>query len=124
MSMNSSEAQHDIWHMALLWFEVSYLMELRGRDRSRLQRIAAEASDLAEQHPLQCCPEMQFLVPAYSQQKKLSGGEVAALMVVCLWLLHGEREDLCGSLLDGFPELRDALQLAPKEEGGQSADAR
>jgi len=104
-------AQSDELKMAVLWYGVEMLPRLRSLPIVRLNELTYQASQISEQQPLHLCQEPQFVIPAWDPNKKLTGGQVIALMVFGLWVTCGENEDMAAALANRWP-VREAVKLA------------
>lgn len=102
--------------MAVLWHGVAFLPKLRELPRAQLQQACDQASALSGERVLHVQPDassQEFELVTFPWHKKLSGAQVIAVMVFGLWVLMGEREEMCSALVEAWP-IRDALILAPR----------
>src|SRR5690349_652955 len=97
--------------MAVMWHGVEMLPKLRSLAIVRLNEVTYQAARISEQQPLHLCQEPQFVIRAWEPGKKLTGGQVIALMVFGLWVTCGENEELAAALADKWP-VREAVKLA------------
>lgn len=112
--MDKTNAQ--ILRMAVMWYGAGFLPKLRVLPIDDLEKVLKEAGDCSMRSPLHLMHKPEFSVPSWSEEK-LTGGQVIALMVFGLFVRLGEREKLAGPLMNSWPEIRQALVLAPKGGG-------
>jgi len=85
---------------AIMWHGAAFLPRLRQMPYVLVQKIAEQANQHSLEFPLHLAgPKDKFSVPLW--QEKLSGAQVIALLVTCLWVLCGEREEMCEGLVRG-----------------------
>lgn len=99
----------ETWRQAVMWHGAAMLPSLRRLPEETLDAILQEAGELNLTEPLFYIHTPQLLVPSYSQ-KKLTGGQVTALLVFGLWVKCGESE-LAFCMLKDWPEIREAVFL-------------
>lgn len=101
--------------MAVMWHGVAFLPHLRAMKFEALRAVCNVASDLSGQRVLHMQPDVssrEFEIEGFPWHNKLSGAQVIAVMVYGLWVLCGEREEMCSSLVEAWP-IREALILSP-----------
>lgn len=101
---------------AIMWHGVAFLPRLRAMPFEQLRLACTQASDLSGERVLHMRPDaasQEFELLAFPWHRKLSGAQVIAVMVFGLWVLCGEREEMCSGLVEAWP-IRDALFLAPR----------
>jgi len=103
------------WRWAVMWHGVSMLPRLRGMSPESLKRLLDEANEHNMSEPLHFCHGPRFVVPSWGA-RKLTGGQVTALLVFGLWVMVGEKEQMASCLLDGWPEIKMACLLAREKE--------
>ncbi len=91
-------------------YGAAYLPRLRNLPRQHVQAIAEQASSESDRAPLHQTSEAIFHVPAWDPDKKLTGGQVLTLLVLSLWVLCGENEQVAAPLLESWP-IREILLL-------------
>jgi len=97
---------------AIMWHGAAFLPRLRQMPYVLVQKIAEQANQHSLEFPLHLAgPKDKFSVPLW--QEKLSGAQVIALLVTCLWVLCGEREDMCEGLVKAWP-IREIVTLNSK----------
>jgi len=109
--------------MAVLWHGVAFLPALRALPREQLQAACDQASALSGEHVLHMRPDastQQFELTAFPWKNKLSGAQIIAVLVFGLFVLCGEREEMCSGLVEAWP-IREALILAPRSIVGRCA---
>lgn len=111
----SGSCNEHFWHQAVMWYGVGMLPRLRELSWEKRQQVMLEASEHSYREPLHFCQQAQFIVPSWGD-KKLSGGQVCALMVFGLWVQMGEREEMCSGLVHDWPEIRMACNLTGRIE--------
>lgn len=111
-----------VFGQMIMWHGVSMLPALRAMSDESLESLIREAAEKNLIEPLHLAATPQFVLPT-NGDKKLTGGEVIAIMIFGSWVLHGERhsqaiglkgtpdESLCGGLVHNWPEIRDALMI-------------
>ncbi len=111
---------HDVWHQAVMWHGVGMLPGLREMSWADRKQMLLEADEHNNKEPLFFCKKPQFLVPTWTTHL-LTGGQVCALLVFGLWVQVGEREEMCGSLVHDWPEIKIACALvgAPQAMAAQ-----
>lgn len=96
---------------AVMFHGASMLRRLRAMTFNEVNDIAIQAGEHNLTFPLHLAtPKDKFDVPAWSD-KSLSGAQVIALMVMSLWVLCREKEELCTALVETWP-IREAVVLA------------
>lgn len=100
--------------MAVMWYMVGQLPELRKYPYALVKQITEEASQLSAENALHLVHTKEYVVPSWGPQK-LSGGQVISLMVAGLWVLCGEDECIAHPVVDQWP-IREALALCGKKE--------
>lgn len=97
---------------AVMFHGAAMLPRLRTMPREQVQKVAQEAGDISLGYPLHMAGRKTFMVPSWGE-KELSGMQVVALMVFGLWVLCGEREEMCSALVESWP-IREAVLLCSK----------
>lgn len=93
------------------------LPRLRGMTRAQLVAVTSEASEVSGQVPIHMHPVATLNVPLWSA-RPLTGGQVAALMTMGLWVLCNEDENIAAPLVESWP-IREALILCDGPDGGR-----
>jgi len=112
--MNSDETALRI---AIMWYGASMLPILRRKTKEEISSLLKEVQEISGEHPVHLIREEKFVCPSFSKDKKLSGGQVMALMVFGLYVVLGERDELAGGLIDNWPEIKQAKLLV---DGGKT----
>jgi len=108
--------QSEPWRIAIMNYGADMLARFRQMDFDQRQKVLDEAVEISMREPLHFCHEPQFTVPSWGNQK-LSGGQVAALMVFGLWVQCGEDEKAAsGLIIDWGPEIKQACAVAALRE--------
>ena len=102
---------------ALFSYCLSFVPKLRGLPEDEILMIAKECSDIALENPLYYINEPKFEL-SFLAGRKFTGLQVMALMISCLWVLCGEREDVAGGLVHRYPWLKDVSKLL-SDDGGE-----
>lgn len=108
--------------MSIMWHGVAFLPYLRELPFDQLKLACTQASDLSGERVLHMNPDassQEFELSAFPWHKKLSGAQVITVMVFGLWVLCGERGEMCSALVEAWP-IRDALFLAPRPATAES----
>ena len=116
------ESAVELFHMSVMCYGVGMIPALRGMSNETLDALILQARAESLVHPLDMCPEAQFVLPT-NGSTKLTGAEVTAILVFGLWVRWGENESqqmglgtpeesLAGMLLSDWPEINEALLLA------------
>ncbi len=87
----------------IIFYGAAYLPRLRDLPRHQVKTIAEQASNESDRAPLHQMPKPIFHVPAWEPDKKLTGGQVITLLVLCLWVLCGENEQVAAPLVESWP---------------------
>ncbi len=100
----------------ITFYGAAYLPRLRGLPRHHVQAIAKQTSEQSDHAPLYQTPQPIFHVPAWDPDKKLTGGQVITLLVLSLWVLCGENEQVAAPLVESWP-IREIVLLcnAPRK---------
>lgn len=109
----SEAAGNESLKFAVLFYGADFLPQLRKLSPTQIRTVADEASHISLTHPLHHCPAAEFVVPAWDKEKKLTSGQVIALMVFSLWIICGENEQTAAPLVEAWP-IREAVLLAKK----------
>lgn len=104
------DLQKEIWHTAVFWHGVDLLPQLREMPPEERKQVLKEANELNLSNPLFYYRTPHFSLPSLPG-RKLSGGQVAALLVFGLWVECGERDEICSTLLKEWPEIKLAAAL-------------
>lgn len=83
----------------------------RDMSREKLQAILKAAGDINARDAIHLVHDEKYSIPEFEDGMKLTGGKVMAIMVFGLYVLMGERDELCGTLLDSWPEIKMAKML-------------
>ncbi len=94
----------------ITFYGAAYLPKLRALPRNRVQAIAEQASQQSDRAPLHQTPEPIFEVPEWEPDKRLTGGQVLTLLVLSLWVLCSENEQVAAPLVESWP-IREILML-------------
>ena len=98
---------------AVMWYGAAFLPLLRQMPYVLVQKIAEQANQHSLEFPLHMAgPKDKFSVPLWHEEK-LSGAQVIALLVTCLWTLCGEKEEMCEELVRAWP-IREMVLLTSK----------
>ncbi|SRR5258707_14519 len=101
----------------IVFYGAAYLPRLRAMPRDQVRTIAEQASEQSDQAPLHQSHEPIFQVPAWEPDKRLTGGQVITLLVLSLWVLCGENEQVAAPLVEAWP-IREILVLCDHEPKG------
>lgn len=96
---------------AVMFFGASQLPRLRTQTFDELKAITQECSNICQEHPLHLTGEQTFLIKTWNPDKPLTGCQIISLMVFGLWVMMGEREELCSGLVEAWP-IEEAVWLA------------
>lgn len=100
-------------YSAVMWYSAAFLPRLRQMPREKIQEIADQANKHSLEFPLHLAgPKDRFSVPLW-QEEKLSGAQVMALMTMAVWVLCGEKEEMCEWLVRAWP-IKEATMLCTK----------
>jgi hypothetical protein len=94
----------------IVFYGAAYLPRLRAMPRHRVQAIAEQASEQSDHGPLHQTPEPIFQVSAWDPDNRLTGGQVITLLVLSLWVLCGENEQVAAPVMEAWP-IREILLL-------------
>lgn len=118
--MSENMAGYEAFKMAVMWHFADQLGKVRqakedgGRDEVR--RIGTIASGISSENPLHMV-KGTFKIPGYSDD--LSGAQLTAVMLSCLWVLLDEDRELAGAMVSDWPDIPMLAMLARKQ-GGES----
>jgi len=102
-------------YSAIMWHGAAFLTLLRQMPYEQVQKIAEQASQHSLEFPLHMAgPKDKFSVPLW-REEKMSGAQVMALLVTCLWVLCGEKEEMCEGLVRAWP-IREIVTLTSKPQ--------
>ena len=99
------------WHQCVMWHMAGMLPRLRLMTFEERKPLLESLVEISSEHALHIMPKAQFEVPLWSSEK-LTGGQVAALMVAGLWVQIGEDEQMASGLIGDWPEIKDAMNIA------------
>ncbi len=117
MGEATSAAQETAWNMSLMWYLAAYLPVLRQKPRPEILIIAQQCNEFNLREPLHLMPPAKrYEISDWQEGEKLTGNQVVALLIGCIWLLAGDSEENGYSLLLSFPFIKDALILARENE--------
>lgn len=116
MSEAATAAQNTAWQMSLMWNLAAYLPSLRQKPLADVRVIAHQCDAFSLREPLHLMPGERYEITAWWPGQKLTGNQVTALLIGCIWLLAGDSEENGYALLVAFPFIKDALILAQGDE--------
>lgn len=90
-------------------FCVAALPRLRTMEPPARKTLLDECSEHSLREPLQYHYKSDLKVAGWTE--RLNGEEVIAMMAIGLFAHMGERVDLCGALIDMYPEIEVAVQI-------------
>lgn len=90
-------------------FCVAALPSLRKMEHAARQSLLNECSEHSLREPLQYHYKSDLKVVGWTE--RLNGDQVIAMMAIGLFAHIGERVDLCGALIDMFPEIEVAVRI-------------
>lgn len=109
--MKQRDLKAEVFHMAVMYYGAGMLHRLRLMTFDERKAVLHEAGEISARDPMYMCPSPTFIVPSWSA-KKLTGGQVTALLVYGLWVQVGEDEGIASGLISDWPEIKLACALA------------
>ena len=101
--------------MAVMWHGAAILPTLRALSFEKRRQIMREVTEVSGELPLHVALSQAELArlsfPSWRDGAQLSGAQTMALMVFCLWVQMGERDEHVGSLCEFWP-VKEAVLLA------------
>lgn len=90
-------------------FCIAALPRLRKMETASRKGLLNECSEHSLREPLQYHYKADLKLAGWTE--RLNGDQVIAMMAIGLFAHMGERVDLCGALIDMFPEIEVAVRI-------------